>query len=194
MKINEADRIGTALWRSSIPQKYKKYPILGQGATSIVLDKGDGRVLMLTRDTMKMEWLTRNWGLDIGEVIDEFEVYHQKSRTLGEMPVYVIDLPLLYPLSAKSKQQVKKAIAEYQSIQMRGNPKQMDILNKYLDKHPEGMFAQLVEFLQNYDDNQYHTDFLMRNFMQAADGNIILIDPIVSAELLKSLRELRGWK
>ena len=104
MELTEADRIGTALWRSSIPQKYKKYPILGQGATSIVLDKGDGRVLMLTRDTMKMEWLTRNWGLDIGEVIDEFEVHHQKSRTLGEMPVYVIDLPLLYPLSAKNKQ------------------------------------------------------------------------------------------
>jgi hypothetical protein len=186
------NRIGTALWRASIPEPYRKYPFLNQGATSIVLDKGEGRVLMLTRDDVKKDWLTNTWGLDIGTVVDTFEVTHKQSRDIGNMSVYVIDLPLLFPMSAANKQIVKKAVVQYNNIAL--YKKKRDILNAYLEAHPDTIFTQLIEFLTNYDDSQYQADFLMRNFMQDATGKIVLIDPIVSKPLLDALIAIKSRK
>lgn len=188
--IDEANRIGTALWKSSIPKQYKQFPVIGQGATSVVLDKGDGNVLVLTRDAMKKDWLCQDWGLGEGEWIDSFDAYHQKSRALGEMTVFVIQMPKLFPLSLENKRVIKKSIAQYDAIKERN---MYDKLRVYLDTHPEGLFARLVEFLQNYDKKQYHVDFLMRNFMQRANGEVVLIDPIVSSEIIDALYTIAGY-
>lgn len=197
--INEADRIGTAVWRSHIPPKYKQYPIINQGSTSLILDAGNDEVLMLTRDMMKRDWLTQSWGLDLGQEIDSFEMPHQRSRDIGEMRVSVIKLPRLYPLSATNKRAVKQGIEFYDVIQRKNmsygqrdkQARQQKVLTDYLEAHPDGLFAHLVDFLTNYGTDQYHADFLMRNFMQNKDGQIVLIDPIVSADLLSALQAIR---
>lgn len=189
--IKEADRIGTALWRNSIPAKYKPFPVIGQGATSVILDKGDGNVLVLTRDEMKKDWLVQDWGLGLGKWVDGFDAYHQKSREISDMPVYVIQMPKLFPLSLENKRIIKKEIDQYYKVvDFVVNQNQVDKFNKYLEKYPDGLFAELVEFLQNYAVNQYGVDFLIRNFMQDKNGKIVLIDPIVSKEIVDALRNV----
>jgi len=188
--IREGDRIGTALWKSSIPAKYKQYPVIGQGATSVVLDKGDGNVIMLTRDEMKRDWLVHDWGLGIGDWVDSFDASHRQSRDLSDMPVYVIVLPKLFPLSKENKRVVKKVIEEYNKIAFHGTRNMMDALNNYLNQHPEGLLAQIAEFLRNYDEKQFNVDFIMRNFMQDANGKIVLVDPIVSSQIIDALHQI----
>jgi len=183
----EEDRIGTALWKNSVPEKYKQYPIIGQGATSVVLDKGDGNVIVLTRDAMKKDWLCQNWGLGVGEWIETLDIGHRKSRELGELQVYVIEMPKLFQLSPQNKKSIKQSITQYEEIVRRNSGRMTDRLMDYLEKHPDGLFAQLVEFLLNYDESQYGVDFLMRNLMQDADGNIVLMDLIVSKDLVDLL-------
>lgn len=192
MKINDIiheghDRIGTAIWKNTIPEEYRKYPMLGQGATSVVLDKMDGNVLMLTRDAMKKDWLV--YGLDIAKWDKTIEVSHPKSRTLNDMPVYVLTMPKLQKLSSKNRLVVHKAISEYNRIceyGIRGR----NYLQKYTAEHPDGIFASLVNFLSDYDEKQYKEDFLTRNFMQTPDGEIILVDPIIDRELLDELVDM----
>lgn len=192
--VIEANRIGTAIWKNSIPQKYKQYKVIGQGATSVVLDKVDGNVLMLTRDEVKKDWLVQDWGLALGEWIDTIDINHPHSRALSEMSVYVIVLPKLFSLSSQNKQSIRKAIKIYETVVgYTKDSERLDKFNKYLDAHPEGMFARLIEFLGNYDTSQYGVDFLMRNFMQDATGNIVLIDPIASKEVVKALHALHSW-
>jgi hypothetical protein len=190
----EEDRIGTALWKNSVPEKYKQYPIIGQGATSVVLDKGDGNVIVLTRDAMKKDWLCQNWGLGLGDWIETLDIGHRKSRELSELQVYVIVMPKLFALSPKNKKNVKQSITQYEEIVRRNSGRITDRLMDYLEKHPDGLFAQLIEFLLNYDESQYSIDFLMRNFLQDAQGNIVLIDPIVSRDLVDILRAVREYR
>jgi len=197
----QENRIGTALWKDSIPEKYKQYPIIGRGATSIVLDYSPDSVLILTRDSMKADWLTHGLHFDYIECLD---ISHRRSRILGELPVYVIKAPKLYPLSPKNKKAIKHAIIQYNDIvynqpclhalhtnQSKQHIELPDAFQRYLEKVPDGLFSQLINFLMNYDTNMYHEDFLMRNFMEDFYGNVILIDPIVDAELLAELRRLR---
>ena len=192
IELEGHDRIGTALWSNSIPPKYKQFPVIGRGSTSIVLDKGDGTVLMLTRDAMKKDWLVQSWGLGIGKLIDGFEAYHQKSRAISDMPVFVIQLPRLFPLSNENKKLIKTAIEQWETVIVfykRRSDRQQQF-NKYLTLHKNGIFARLVEFLQNYDTEQYRVDFLTRNFMQDKKGRIVIVDPIISNELLDVLKQL----
>lgn len=189
--IIEADRVGTAMWRNSIPEKYKKFPIIGQGATSVVLDKGDDNVLVLTRDAMKKDWLVQTWGLGLGKWIDSFAAHHQKSRDIGDMPVLVIEMPKLYPLSLENKRIIKKSIEQYYAVVgYEVNQKIVYKFNKYLETYPNGLFSHLVDFLQNYDVDQYSIDFLIRNFMQDKNNEIVLIDPIVSRDIIIALNHV----
>jgi hypothetical protein len=140
---------------------------------------------------MKRDWLVHSCGLGIGECIDSFDAYHQKSRALSDMTVYVIQMPKLSQLSTDNKRVIKKAITQYfDVIGYKTDRSRVDRFNKYLDKHLDGLFAQLVEFLQNYKVKQYSVDFLIRNFMQDKNGAIVLIDPIVSTELVQALQNI----
>jgi len=191
--IVEHDRIGTALWKNSVPAKYKQFPIIGQGATSVLLDSGNDTVIVLTRDAMKKDWLCQNWGLGVGEWVDQFNILHRQSRELSELTVYAIKMPKLYPLSLENKRVVTKAIKQYYAITNAPDSYSKPMFDKmqaYLDAHPEGLFTQLAEFLQNYDDSQYSLDFIIRNFMQDGKGNIVLTDPIVSTELTTMLHNM----
>ena len=59
-----------------------------------------------------------------------------------------------------------------------------DAMQDYMEKYPNGLFVQLFDHLSNYDMSTVSPDLLMRNFMQDAQGHIILIDPIVDQEIL----------
>ncbi len=186
-ELFEDNRIGTAIWKNTIPEKYKKYPIIGQGATSVVLDMLDGNVMMLTRDSIKKDWLVH--GLKIASWPETIDIRHPKSRALSEMRVYVLIMPKLFALTANNKTIIKKAITEYNQLITRDRGQEYIV--KYLEKYPTGLFAELFDFLSSYYPEQYSEDFLIRNFMQTENGNIVLIDPVVDAELASVLRSLK---
>jgi len=53
--------------------------------------------------------------------------------------------------------------------------------NDFYEPH---QLRTIVEFLRNYNPNQYGWDLGIRNFMQDANGELIILDPIVDSELL----------
>lgn len=191
-KLN-ALKEAAAVYASSLPQVYKDLPKLGKGMTSIVLDKGDGTVLMFTRAAIKHEWLTRPWGIEIGKTVDELTLPHKRME-VRNMPVYVVELPKLYKLDSKNKALLKKELENwnkiYRSFGM-GNHRTrfIDDANKFIDEHPDSILVPILEFMMNYDNVGF--DVAFRNTMQDAQGNIVFIDPLVDGELLSYLR---GYK
>lgn len=47
---------------------------------------------------------------------------------------------------------------------------------------------QLIDFLANYDPDQYEWDMRQGNFMQTKDGELVILDPIVDKEILDTFR------
>lgn len=189
--INEA----AAVYASSLPQVYKDLPKLGKGMTSIVLDKGDGNVLMFTRDAVKAEWLTRPWGIEIGKTIEVLDGMPHKMMQVRDMPVFVIEMPKLHKLDAKNKAIIKKEIDKWHAIASTNQSYNKDQqMNKrivaFQDHFPDSILIPIIEFMGNYGGNA-NMDVAIRNTMQDEKGNIVFVDPIVSDELLGYLRGYR---
>ena len=51
------------------------------------------------------------------------------------------------------------------------------------------MVLPLLEWLINYDPEQFYMDMGARQFKQTLDGDIVLLDPVVSSELLDLFRD-----
>jgi hypothetical protein len=51
----------------------------------------------------------------------------------------------------------------------------------------ELIFFGLFDFLANYDIDAFHFDLAVRQFMQTKEGEIVLLDPVVSAEVIDIL-------
>lgn len=200
--ITEADRIGTALYKNQIPPQYKKYPVIGQGATSVVLEKDSETVYVLTRDAHKRDWLVN--GIEIAEWIDSFDAYHPNPK-IRNLPVYVMVCPKLLPLSNENKRIIRKEIKTWGDFLMKristmrwaagkNHAQQMalktqDAMQDYMGQFPNGLFVQLFDHLSNYDLMNVSPDLLMRNFMQDVDGNIVLIDPVVDKEIVAAFNK-----
>lgn len=54
---------------------------------------------------------------------------------------------------------------------------------------PLKIFANLLRFLSNYMESHYSWDVRQANFMQTARGRVVVLDPIVSKELVDLWRE-----
>lgn len=195
-KLNE--RQASVLSLASLPEVYRNLPKLGQGLTSIVLDKGDGKVLMFTRDAIKQEWLTRNWGIEIGDVVDELHGIRHKKMEIRDMPVYVIELPKLFKLNLENQRKVKAEMKRWEEVYGQTRFKlgqagkypsleilQKDAMNKFCAQYPDGLFTHIFEFMMNYDN--VGVDIAIRNTMQDKDGNIVFVDPMVSQDLIKTM-------
>lgn len=203
MYVQEASRIGTAIHRNTIPQEYKKYPIIGQGTTSIVLEKDPDTVIVLTRDAQKKDWLTYGIeGLDVNWK-DTIDIRHPKSSALGEMPVYVIEMPKLMKLDAVVKRRLKTEIRQWDSLwqkylnKSKGKMNQrdmMDFIREYQSTYPDGMFNSLLNHLGNYDISQFIPDLHSGNFMMDSGGNIVMIDPIVDREIYDIVMKMKEKK
>ncbi|NJO59895.1 MAG: hypothetical protein HC836_16930 [Richelia sp. RM2_1_2] len=198
--IYEAGRIGTGIHKKEIPNKFKHLPIIkgGIGTTSIILEKDPETVIMLTKDGIKKDWLVHE--LKIAEQIGYYDTRHPK---LGDMPIYVLEMPRLYPLGPKTRRAARDLIKTFQEIYNKAwaaqksyafsknkqNQAVIDLFYKFFDQYnetntDEHILSQLVGFLANYNVDQYSWDLRMGNLMQDRDENLIILDPIVDREIL----------
>lgn len=223
-KLDEASRLFSAVRLDEIPAKYKGLKVLGRGTTTIAVEKDPSTVLLFTRDSMKKEWLTTSWGLNIGTTIDSYDSNKHTIAGIREKPIFVIEMPKLYPLSSANIRKVNGLLKEFAQIkQMAQNHTDhsnrhaydQKILQYYqhrIDKHEASQiklsddellkaldpnvdisgqdfyephqFHVLVDFLSNYNSDQYTWDLGLRNFKQTRAGELVVLDPIADRELL----------
>lgn len=205
MKIQDLFETGkTSVYIQELPEKYRKLKVLGKGATSIVMDAGDGTVLMFTRDRIKKDWLAGTAGNEaIGSWEETIEGNKYKHPTMGDRDIYVIRLPKLKKLSLENARKIRMEMKNFDSL-----PR--ELVNQYLkgtghteesiryakfsafrDKYPDSILIPILDFLENYHVKQYGWDLAVRNVMEDEDGKIYIIDPIVERELLADLYKMR---
>jgi hypothetical protein len=182
-------RLYSAITVKEISPKYKSLPILGRGTTSIVLTKSNDTVIMLTRDDIKRDWLVN--GTKLAKQIDQYDAYHPKYRELSEKPIYVLEMPRLFPLSTQNKRRVKQLTRMVNEILWKNHNKQylINVIMKKveeleLETNTKHDLRELVDFLSNYDESQYRWDLGPRNFMQNSDGELVVLDPVVEKDIL----------
>jgi hypothetical protein len=211
--IQEASRIGTGVRKNEIPEKYKKYPLINRGTTSAILEIGPEEVLMLTKDPIKKDWLIHE--LDIAELIDAYDSRHPK---LGTMTTYVLKMPRLYPLSKENRKLARdleellrrmnrEAHEMNQGLDiktLRGMSRKQ-VMHSYKENiirafweyfeneydevtNGDHKLRKLIDFLANYDPNQYEWDMRQGNFMQTKDGELVILDPVIDKEILNTFR------
>lgn len=182
----------SAVYKSEIPQEYKHLPVLGRGTTSIILDAGD-KAIVVTRDRMKSEWLQSP---QAGPLATELEVfYSDKHRgwSVPDYPIYVLEMPKLYPLDLNNKRKIKQEMQKLNSLpNEKVTPnmylgRNVAMAKTFLEMYPDSILRPLLEFLINYDSKQFNWDLAIRNTLQDKTGKIHLIDPIVSPDLLTAV-------
>lgn len=183
--------IKKVLYLNEIPKKYIEGMELlnkNSGVTSLVFKKNDNEVRIFTRDNMKYEWLIH--GLKIADFVDMIE--SNKYPKFSLFPIYVIDMPFLYPLSTENKKKINKALKECKDLfNHYGSRRREDLINILMEyfEDKNQILYDVFYFLSDYDE-MYQFDLSLRNFRQDKNGNIILLDPVVNNELITSLRLL----
>ena len=187
-QLKEAQQ--SAVYVKEIPDVYRKLPVLGKGFTSIVMDKGDGNVLMFTRDDIKKDWLTKDWGIKIGNEVAMLDGFAHKKMAIRNMPIYVIELPKLFKLDTNNKRILKTEMMKwdrcYSEARMKNRSHDLimiDATNSFIEQFPDSPLIPIMEFMQNYS-GYVNMDLAPRNTLQDAQGNMIFVDPLVSKELL----------
>jgi hypothetical protein len=189
-----------AIHLTEIPAEYKKYPVIARGNTSLILEKDPETVIMLTRDAMKKDWL------DIGIEITKDWKFHDilaKNRKFNEFGIYAIEMPKLYKLDAANTKLVNKELKFFEAAARVIKPgfiqRWDDKLINQLAYHYEvnnkedSIFYKLIQFLRNYDTSQWVWDLGRRQFAQDTEGNIVLIDPIVSRDLVNVMQDIQRF-
>lgn len=189
-----------AIYLKEIPKKLIEGMTLlnrNKGATSLIFLKPDKEnVRVFTRDSIKYEWVTQSWGLKLGEYVDTIETTMYSYKFDGE-PIYVFDMPVLYPLSPENKKLVNKILKLFNDIQRKSRFDSYKILNNIWDLYNQydedevpieiEYLNTLANFLSNYPD-MYNFDISLRNFMQDSYGELIMLDPVVSRKVIELLR------
>lgn len=194
VEISEARRIGTGVHKKEIPQEYKHLPAINVGTTSLILEKDPETVIMLTKDGIKRDWLVHELG--IAEFKGWHESYHPK---LKNMPIYVLEMPKLYPLGPKTRKAARDLVKTYERIKGKTGFSRnwrydiLDLFYEYFDEYSETntdehALQQLVDFLSNYHPTQYEWDLRMGNLMQDKDENLVVLDPIADSEIIQAFR------
>ena len=187
----EVKALAQAVHISEIPKEYKHLPIIARGNTSIILEKDPKTVIMVTRDSMKKDWL------HIGiELSTDFK-YHDikaKNRAFTDVALYSIEMPKLYKPNNANQTKIRKEVAFFEKAQLAVGGKlagkdKLPELVEYYEKNglEKSIFIPLFNFLMNYYPEQWHWDIARRQFAQDADGNLVLLDPIANAEMLKAM-------
>lgn len=184
LMLGEANVIGSALHKDKIPQKYRKLKFIDRGATSLVFEKDNDNVYILTRDPMKQDWLNQS---GLGKYIETFTSPHP-IKDMEELEVDVFEMPKLYPLSKMNKAKAKKIREKFDQYKVKFK-RHTDLINKLIEMaeiefENEDSFNDFVNFIQNYDEKQFYFDLLQRNFMQTKNGDLVLTDPVVSKEIV----------
>ena len=189
--LKEANRIASFITLSEIPQKFKHLKVLGRGATTIALQENEKSVLIFTRDIIKAEYL-RDCLENMAEYIEEYypsKIHHIKG--VSNIPVMVIRMPMLYPLSPENVRKVKQELKAFDAFQphyykgIQQSQKFAQKCDEFAGEYPESILEPFCHWILNYDSNQYSPDFGSRQFKQDDKGNIIFLDPIISKELME---------
>lgn len=211
--IQEAGRLATGVRKDEIPEKYRKYPLINRGTTSAILELGPEEVLMLTKDPIKKDWLTHELG--IAELIDAYDSNHPK---LGVMTTYILKMPRLYPMSKENRKlardleellrrmnrEADRMNNDLDITILRGMSRKQ-IMRSYKENiirafwryfedeydetaNGEHKLRKLIDFLANYDPDQYEWDVRQGNFMQTKTGELVVLDPIIDKEILDTFR------
>jgi len=183
-----------AVYLNEVPEDIrKKYKLIGRGQTALVFKKDNDTVLLVTRDPMKVEWLTQPWGLQLGKVVKELE---STAHPLGRShPLYVIEMPYLRPLSSSNKSKVRKELKRFQKavLDLGINYGQQDfwerIYEYYNENYPDSILLPFFEFMLNYS-GMGTPDLRLANFAEDRRGNIVILDPVVSKEVVEFIHRL----
>lgn len=196
MKLKEYNVIASAVRLDEIPPEYRKLRLLGRGATTLAFELNDQEVIMFTRDVIKREWIRDGLRLSQGETIINPVRYHH-IRGMQDLPLYKITMPKLYPLDAANKRLVTKEIRDFvkysQEFRLQDAthwPQSIvSMIDLYHEEHPHSPVLGLLEWLLNYDPDQFKWDMSERQFKQTATGDLVLLDPVVSSELMVLFRQ-----
>ena len=183
-----------AIRMDEIPAEYKGYPVVARGNTSIILEKDPKTVVVLTRDSMKKEWL--HFGLQIAKDWKIHDV-DAKNRQFNAYAIYAIEMPKLYKLNTVNQDKVRKELAFFEQalsdLKLSRNKAREEVdklMSYYSDKGKEdSVLFHLFDFLINYNADQWAWDIARRQFAQDADGNLILLDPVIEATLMHKMHK-----
>lgn len=187
-----ANVIARCIRLNQVPEKYKALGEPKRGATSIVYDIDDDNVYMLTRDIIKSEYLQQ---IGLAEYIEEFKTYGHHIPGMDKIDVVVLKMPKLYPLSGENKKLAKICLKEFESIYFNNMCKSTNkdasfygTIRDFQEKHgEEHIFSEMISVMSNYDFSQFNFDLGIRNLMQDKEGRIVVVDPIISQELLDTI-------
>lgn len=199
MRLHEYNVIGSAVRLDEIPPKFRNLKMLGRGATTIAFEKDPSTVLLFTRDSIKKDWLMHGIHLITkSQIIEPVKSHH--IRGMSKFSLWVLEVPKLYPLSTENRRKVIKEIKDWVEISSKARNSSMIFRNgkigtdkvkyfniiyqEYSKQYPDSIIAPLIDFLTNYDPNQYAFDIDRRQFKQTIDGKIVLLDPIIDQELM----------
>ncbi len=184
--------------KSDIPDEYKHLKVLNKnaGATSLVLEKDKDTVLILTRDSIKREWLVI--GSELGKHVTSLEIHNRRIRGSEDAPVYIIEMPRLLPLSLTNKRRVAADTKKFNKLfhQFYRNSKltrsqdrkiytTSDTLEALKKEDPKNILIPYLRWVVNYD--KYEHDLGTRNFMQTKAGNLVVLDPVVSEKVISMM-------
>jgi hypothetical protein len=191
MKLKEYNVIASAVRLDEIPAEYRKLRVLGRGATTLAFELNDQEVILFTRDVIKREWIRDGLRLSKHEQVVNPVKYHH-IRGMRDLPLYKITMPKLYPLNAANKRQVTQEIRDFVKYSQEFRLKEpshwpnsiVRMIALYHEEHPHSPVLSLLEWLMNYDPGQFRWDMGARQFKQTASGELVLLDPVVSTELM----------
>ena len=197
MDIVEYNVIGSSVRLDEIPPHLRKMKLLGRGATTLAFEKDASTVVLFTRDPIKLDWLGH--GLRMVHdyhIINPVKGHH--IRGMSNQPLYQVTMPKLYPLNAANRKLVTDEMRKFTQITQKVGlnthakhtwPQKLNqVIDAYTTQHPHSVVLPLLEWLMNYDPDQFYMDMGARQFKQSLNGDLVLLDPVVSKELLDLLR------
>lgn len=200
LNIMRESRLGAGVGMREIPQKYRQYPVLGKGSTSVILDKGDGTVLVFTRDTMKGEYIRDALG---AKYIEEYESYNPVHSKTSKFPIRVYQMKKFEPIPTGKKRALMKILNKFEEILRAsyitswkiGNtdrrPKhfseRVNAARDWVEEQPfpeetKNSLNDFLDWVGNYDERQFILDLHSGNIMQDQNGHLVLVDPVVDKE------------
>lgn len=180
--------IGSAIEPYEVPSAYADLPVIGRGATSIVLRKDEDTVVLMTKDPIKAVWLTSQ---GLASKVGEFTSTKARVPALRKFPIHVIEMPLLLPLDDANREIVEDLRTEFKNVALQAwsaNKKRTPgFETKQIIKHfsadEQHRLYPVFQFLKQHPWNRYDFDFEPENFMQTKDGSIVVVDPMISTTL-----------
>lgn len=197
---------------------HRNLKVLGRATTSFVFEEDDRTVLMLSRDRVKSAWLLDS-GLTT-EASNAFHTTGHHIPGMDDFPVYCLRMPKLYPLEGDNFRIVHAAYEENVDVHVRllmkhatvpGFTEDMALADYFKDgmtrcnlravmsgfydyyrQRPDRLFHPVVMWIRRFDALEFSYDLHCPNVMQTRDGDIVVVDPVFSAELKRTVVRFRN--